>query len=596
MSASRVAAALAVMPGGRNVTGVTSVPSRAGCRGRPPGRGSPTAPGSAPRPGPTWGIWIRWSISASPAKPGLVGGQGHRRAARPPGPRPRGTGTAGARPRARGRRCAGADAVPDRGVGRSARRSTGGAPAPDDHLDAVPALGVQRRADRRRRGVAARPGPAPAPGRSRRGVAAPALVAGRVEQDGDRRQPGCARPRRASAIRRVGVQAEGVDDGGQPAAEPGGDDAFEQVEGVGRGVEVVRAAADDAAQVVGGHDLRAAVARGGPGGLARPRRRRRGRRVRDRAGARSGFWQGRCVSRRRTGRARPGRRRQEWRGGTPVPRARRRRRPSSRPPGPGRPPCGRPARRPSRRSRHRSSGHPAHRPRGRVSTARSSSRQEISKSSRIEACDASRASAEREPSRRPRSPRRRRATRWFSVTTWRARRRRTGVVQLLDARRGRRPGGELDPERLGGVRALGPPVAVRRRRSGVADPGVDDQEHQPARRPAGAAPAWRCRRRSRAAARGPARPSIATVWSMPPVGRADVPRSRRGCRRRPSRRASPRRRGRGPAAPAIADRDRALEGGRARQPGAERHLAVDAHVEPGTAMPVSRSAHATPAT
>ena len=53
------------------------------------------------------------------------------------------------------------------------------------------------------------------------------------------------------------VEAEGVDDGGQPAREAGGDDALEELERLVGGGEVVRAAADDAAQVVGRDDLAA---------------------------------------------------------------------------------------------------------------------------------------------------------------------------------------------------------------------------------------------------------------------------------------------------------------------------------------------------
>ena len=69
VSAERVAAAFAVTPAGRKVTGVHSVP-----RSRPV-----PSPASAPsvthgsgigsHARPTWGIWIRWSISARPAKP-----------------------------------------------------------------------------------------------------------------------------------------------------------------------------------------------------------------------------------------------------------------------------------------------------------------------------------------------------------------------------------------------------------------------------------------------------------------------------------------------------------------------------------------------
>ncbi len=69
LSASSVAAALAVMPGARYVTGVTSVPSRK----------SVVSPASMPsvthgsgigsHARPTCGIWIRWSMRASPSNP-----------------------------------------------------------------------------------------------------------------------------------------------------------------------------------------------------------------------------------------------------------------------------------------------------------------------------------------------------------------------------------------------------------------------------------------------------------------------------------------------------------------------------------------------
>ena len=69
LSTSSVATVLAKIPGTRNVTGVTSVPRR-----RPGSR-----PASIPRvthgsgigsqARPTWGICIRWSISAIPCRP-----------------------------------------------------------------------------------------------------------------------------------------------------------------------------------------------------------------------------------------------------------------------------------------------------------------------------------------------------------------------------------------------------------------------------------------------------------------------------------------------------------------------------------------------
>ena len=122
----------------------TGCRAAAGCPGRRAGRGSPRAPGSAPRPVPTWGIWIRWSISASPAKPGLVGGQRDRRAARPAGPRPTGTGRAGAPPRSPWPARAARRSPPRRRASHCGRDRTVRS-APDDHLDPVPSLVGERR-------------------------------------------------------------------------------------------------------------------------------------------------------------------------------------------------------------------------------------------------------------------------------------------------------------------------------------------------------------------------------------------------------------------------------------------------------------------
>ena len=73
VSADRVAAALAVMPAERNVTGVHSVPSRSPVPtpARAPSVTHGSGIGSQARP--TWGIWIRWSISGEAGEPGLVG-------------------------------------------------------------------------------------------------------------------------------------------------------------------------------------------------------------------------------------------------------------------------------------------------------------------------------------------------------------------------------------------------------------------------------------------------------------------------------------------------------------------------------------------
>ena len=100
------------------------------------------------------------------------------------------------------------------------------------------------------------------------GVAGPAHLVGGVEQHDDGRQAG--RPGlREPAAPAAGIEPEGVDDGGQAAAEPGGDDGLEHGERVGGGVEVVRSAAHDGTQGVGGDDLLGAVALRRPGRLPR---------------------------------------------------------------------------------------------------------------------------------------------------------------------------------------------------------------------------------------------------------------------------------------------------------------------------------------
>ena len=69
VSASSVAAAFAVTPAGLKVTGVTSVPNRRRVS-RPATSPSEThGSGIGSQARSTWGIWIRWSISASPPKP-----------------------------------------------------------------------------------------------------------------------------------------------------------------------------------------------------------------------------------------------------------------------------------------------------------------------------------------------------------------------------------------------------------------------------------------------------------------------------------------------------------------------------------------------
>ncbi len=88
-SASRVAAALAVIPAGRKVTGVTSVPSRSRVS-RPATRPSVThGSGIGSQARSTCGIWMRWSITASPANPASSAASAIERS-QPPGSSPHG--------------------------------------------------------------------------------------------------------------------------------------------------------------------------------------------------------------------------------------------------------------------------------------------------------------------------------------------------------------------------------------------------------------------------------------------------------------------------------------------------------------------------
>jgi hypothetical protein len=69
LSASSVATVLASSPGARKVTGLTRVPSRIRLV-TPASKPSVThGSGMSSQARPTWGIWIRWSISAIPSRP-----------------------------------------------------------------------------------------------------------------------------------------------------------------------------------------------------------------------------------------------------------------------------------------------------------------------------------------------------------------------------------------------------------------------------------------------------------------------------------------------------------------------------------------------
>ena len=277
LSTSSVATALASTPGARKVTGVTSVPSRRPVP-RPASRPRVTnGSGIGSQARSTCGIWIRWSISATPSKPASAAAlvtaasqaagsspHGNREICRTKPSRP-GSGRSGPA----SARCGGAGCGSGGGRGRGGEARLGGARggAGQDHVPALggdlgryrghpPQLAVQD-------GGGHRPVPRP--------VAGPALRRAGLQQHRDRGQahaPGQF-PLRPAAGR---IQPERVHHRGQAAAQPGRDDLVEQAERVRGGGQVMLTAADDAAQLVRGDDLGGPVAGRCPGGFPRPGR------------------------------------------------------------------------------------------------------------------------------------------------------------------------------------------------------------------------------------------------------------------------------------------------------------------------------------
>ena len=259
-----------MMPGARKVTGETSVPSRS--RVSRPASSPRVTQGSGigSQARSTCGIWIRWSIRARPAKPirvrrpgqvdqpavGSSSGHGNRETCRitsrsdPLGPTP-------ARVRDSGRR---------RPVARCGRRPVR---VSMTRTWSQPSSSASATRLRTRRSCSVITGAGT--GRSRSRLRCRQSAARGVHDHQHGGQPG--RPGQPQVVvAPVGVQTEGVDHGGQPAPGPGGDDLVEQVEGLGRRVQVGRSAADDCPQRVGGDDLGGPEPGRGPGRLARSRR------------------------------------------------------------------------------------------------------------------------------------------------------------------------------------------------------------------------------------------------------------------------------------------------------------------------------------
>ena len=266
VSADSVAAAFAVTPAGRKVTGVQRVPSSSPVPAAAIAPRATHGSGIGSHARPTWGTWMRWSISASPAKPASSAARATS-VSQASGSSPHGkrdTCRTDRRPRLEVRSRA-VRVGRGAGAGRaSARRPQ--RPRPRGPSPRRPAAG---RTSRTERSCPASAGAGT--GRSRAALRRRHSASGVSRRTATAGSPAAraAAPSQALPLRRV--ETEGVHDRGQAAAEPGGDDRLEDGERVGRGVEVVRAAAQDAAQGVGGDDLLVAVAGGRPRRLAGPR-------------------------------------------------------------------------------------------------------------------------------------------------------------------------------------------------------------------------------------------------------------------------------------------------------------------------------------
>ena len=192
-------------------------------------RGSPTARGSSAQARSTCGIWMRWSITDKPGEAGLVGGPRH--AAQP--------GQRILAPREPAhlqhhleplRRSAASSADAGHGSRRDSARAAGSS-ARTVCTTSQPSSSSCGTSARCRLSWAASVGAGT--GRSRAALRRRHSASGVSITHDHGGQPDLSGPGQP-APPPVLVGAEGVDDGGQPAAGAGGDHAFEQVEGVRR--------------------------------------------------------------------------------------------------------------------------------------------------------------------------------------------------------------------------------------------------------------------------------------------------------------------------------------------------------------------------
>ncbi len=204
---------------------------------------------------PTCGIWIRWSIRAMPANPASSAASAtpfsHAAGSSPQGNRDTWSTTSSPWGSGRGAGASGAATGADPAVTVVTWSQPSSCRFAQDRREAAQLVGEHLG---RHRSVTS-------------GVPGPAELGGRVERDrhgGETVLPCVVDPPGTP----YGIQTQGVHDRGEATAHAARDDQLQQRERVLRGVQVVAAAADHAAQVVRRDDLRGAVPLLRPGRLA----------------------------------------------------------------------------------------------------------------------------------------------------------------------------------------------------------------------------------------------------------------------------------------------------------------------------------------
>ena len=209
----------------------------------------------------TCGIWIRWSITAMPAKPTWSAVTAISRSQ-----------PAGSLPHGKRDSCRMTGTRPSPSSVVAAAHPTAGSAASACSVTTTtrsqPSASASAGSARIRRSWAVRT--SAGTGRSRSAFRVRHSRAGVSRMTSTAGSPAAAGPV-AVVPASVRIQSEGVDHRRQAAAQPGVDDQVGHGERVGGRVEIGRAGADHRPQRVGGDDLGPGVVRGRPGRLARPR-------------------------------------------------------------------------------------------------------------------------------------------------------------------------------------------------------------------------------------------------------------------------------------------------------------------------------------